>query len=316
MGAVAAATAPPYTLRHAGYGSPHCRGRPGRPDACDRSRPPRHPLHLDRAEGSAPIPSEDGALQRAHHGNLSAAGARRPHPCRRLPARMSDGRVHRNVTDRKAAPASELPLGLRGQGGDLGLPRRVPAARALSAHFAIHPGAAAQIGRRGDPKRFGPLWLRAWIVHAGRPIRYGTSPEDRRNNSANQRALSCRLRRRRQRRTPPTGDQAHGRCQYPAIAAGALPLRRPVRAHPDRQGPALSCGRFAGDFPDRAGLHPPFHAAFRGRAGFRHGRDVRKDGGDAGALRDALCRAMETKPAVGGFYTARDACCLRAMRRI
>ena len=45
--------------------------------------------------------------------------------------------------------------------------RRFDAARALSAHLAIHAGAAAQVGGRDAAKRGRALWLRVRLVRAG-----------------------------------------------------------------------------------------------------------------------------------------------------
>ncbi len=47
---------------------------PSRSHIGDRPRDARHPLHGRRAEARAAIPAQDGALQRAHHGNLPADG--------------------------------------------------------------------------------------------------------------------------------------------------------------------------------------------------------------------------------------------------
>ena len=62
-------------------------------------------------------------------------------------------------------------------------------------------------------------------------------------------------------------------------------------------GRPLSRRRRAIDAADRAGFDPALHAAFGGRAGRRHGDDVRAHGRDAGQIRDALCRRVAAEPA-------------------
>ena len=122
----------------------------------------------------------------------------------------------------------------------------------------------------------------------------------RRRDRGAERALSGRLRRRHQRGAPATRHQAAGRSQSDAIPPGVVPLRRPVRPHPDRQGAALSRRRQPGDVPDRAGFDQAFHLAFGGRQRRRHGDDVREDRRHAGRLRNAVGRAMAAELAAGG----------------
>ena len=83
------------------------------------------------------------------------------------------------------------------------------------------------------------------------------------------------------------GSASHSRRgQHPGTAAGTLLLRGSLRAHPDRQGAALSRGRCRRELPDRAGLDPAFYAARRGRARRRHGDAVR--------ARHRACRSTTT----------------------
>ena len=110
------------------------------------------------------------------------------------------------------------------------LPRRHAAARALSADFAIHARAAAEIGGRDAAERHGALRLRVPVVHAGRQL------GDRRGQRGRQdiddhRAIPRRLRRRHQQCAQAARHQARRRRQHPAASPGAVPLRRPVRAH-------------------------------------------------------------------------------------
>src|SRR5438034_1340099 len=126
---------PVHRIDNNGHGSGYRgldrRRRAGRTDARHRPRPERRALHADRAQGSAAIPPQDGALQRPHDGNLPAHGARREDPrCRAGPQR-ADGCL-RDPGDERAAAAApavsigsrvrhELGIGLRGEGNLLQL---------------------------------------------------------------------------------------------------------------------------------------------------------------------------------------------------
>ena len=147
----------------------------------------------------------------------------------------------------------------------------------------------------------------------GRRARHG---QDRRHGVAIERALSGRLRRRLERGAPATRHQAARRSQPAAIAAGALPLRRPVRAHPDRQGPALPRRRRSRDLPDRAGFDAAFHAACGGRERRGHGGDVREDRRHAGRIRDAVLSASGGRICCWPTATAKAACSSPATRCI
>ena len=134
--------------------------------------------------------------------------------------------------------------------------RRHAAARALSADLAIHARAAAEGGRRDVAERHGALWLRVRIVRAGRRRRVTAEVHERRQDLGDHGAIPGRLRRRHQHRAQAARHQALRRGQYAAATPGAVPLRRPVRAHPDRQGPALPRRRCTIDAADRAGSRP------------------------------------------------------------
>ena len=120
---------------------------------------------------------------------------------------------------------------------------------------------------------------------------------ERRQDVDDHRAIPGRLRRRHQRRAQAARHQAGRRRQHPPAPPGAVPLRRTVRPHPDRQGPALSRRRRPSDAAHRAGLDAPLHAAFGRGEGRGHGGDVREDRRHAGEIRDALCRRVAAEPA-------------------
>src|SRR5690242_17743987 len=86
-----------------GYAGTHRRRGTYGSDARGRSWSPRRALHGDRAEAGSTIPTQDGALQRPHAGDLPAYGDRRSDPRRRAPRRLPDGRVHRVVAGGAAA---------------------------------------------------------------------------------------------------------------------------------------------------------------------------------------------------------------------
>ena len=217
---------------------------------------------LDRAQGRTAAPAEDGALQRAQHGDVSPHGVGRTLPRGRTAGRCADGRVHRHVAGRSAAAPPALSFGRRDEAADRSMQRRHAAARALSAHLAIHRRAAAEIGGRCRSQRYGALRLRVCVVHPGRAKRHRRDQERTRQDRAHHRAISGRLRWRRQRRAQATRHRPAGRRQHPAASPGTLPLRRTVRAHLDRQGPPLSRRRHASDAAHPAGRHAAFHAAF------------------------------------------------------
>ena len=127
------------------------------------------------------------------------------------------------------------------------------------------------------------LRLRVHFVRAGRRLGHARRSRRKDGDTELTRALSRRLRRRHQRGAPAARHQAAGRSQSPATAPGAVPLRRSVRAHSDRQGAALSRRRRAQFVSDRAGLDPAFHLAFGGRQRRRHEDHVRAGRRHAGA---------------------------------
>ena len=88
--------------------------RPDRVDAGRRPWPPRSALHAGRAERSPGISAENGTDQRPLHGNLSPHGAGAENPCRRLAARLSDGRLYHSDADAAAAAASAVSIGCAG----------------------------------------------------------------------------------------------------------------------------------------------------------------------------------------------------------
>src|SRR5215471_10557267 len=121
----------------------HRRSRPHGPDACHRPRPARGARAGDRAEGCPPVPTEDGALQRAHHGHRGGGS------CRRAARALPDGHLRRVVAGGAGPGAPRASVRGGGKGADRKIRGRQPAARALSAHLAIHARAAAEIDR-GD----------------------------------------------------------------------------------------------------------------------------------------------------------------------
>src|SRR5216117_1454138 len=171
---------PVHRIDNNGHGSGYRgldrRRRAGRTDARHRSRPERRALHADRAQGSAAIPPQDGALQRPHDGNLPAHGARREDPrCRAGPQR-ADGCLRDPGDEPAAAAAPAVSIGSRGAARDRRLHRRLDAARAVSAHFPVHPGAPAQVRGAGPARRDGALRLRIPVARAGRDRRNGAGP--------------------------------------------------------------------------------------------------------------------------------------------
>ena len=120
----------------------------GGADARRRARPARRALHADRAQGGAAVPAEDGALQRAHHGNLPPHGARGESARRRPARRRADGRVHRARAQPAAATALAVSVGEGSAARDRCVQRRHHAARALPAHLAVHAGAGRPHARR------------------------------------------------------------------------------------------------------------------------------------------------------------------------
>ena len=131
--------------------------------------------------------------------------------------------------------------------------------------------------------------------------------QERRQDLGDQGAVPGRLRRRLEHRAPAARHRPAGRRQLAAAAAGTLLLRRSVRAHSDRQGPALPRGRCPIDAADRAGFDQALHPAFGGRDRRRHGDDVRADGRHAGQVRHALCRPVAAEPAARRQLWARAA---------
>ncbi len=146
----------------------HRRRRPDRPHPRHRPRPARGALHGAGAEAGASVPAQDGALQRAHHGDLPAHGHRRAHPRGRAAGALPDGRVHRALARRAAALPPALPLRRRLSRADRRLQRREPAARALPAHLPVHPRAGAQVRRRVASHRKPALRLHVRLVFPGR----------------------------------------------------------------------------------------------------------------------------------------------------
>src|SRR5712671_381268 len=143
--------------RHGGYTSFDRRRGTGGTDARRRSGQAGYPLRPAGDQGGARLPAQDGALQRPHHGALPPDGHCRARARGRPAARRPDGRVHRLFAGRAAAAAASLSVGRAGAGRDRGHGRRLAAARALPAYFAIHPGAAAQVDRRGAAHGRGAL---------------------------------------------------------------------------------------------------------------------------------------------------------------
>ena len=167
------------------------------------------------------------------------------------------------------------------------------AARALSAHLAVHARAAAEIDRGGAAQRHRALRLRVRVLRAGSrarsPRRSGPAPAPRRSAPP-----TWWLRRRRQPGAPAARHRAQRRGQHPAAAAGAVLLRGPVRAHPDRQGAALSRRRRRRRrflIVQDSTRHFTLHSVVEKRR--RHGDDVRARRRHAGQIRHALCRAVE-----------------------
>ena len=131
------------------------------------------------------------------------------------------------------------------------------AARALSAHLAIHARAAVEVDRGDAAERHGALRLRARVVRAGSELGHGAGQDQRRRAVHGARrttwsvATAAAASVRRQ-----LGITLNGEGQHPAAAASALLLRRSLRAHSDRQGASLSRRRRRSELSDRPGSRP------------------------------------------------------------
>ena len=193
---------------------------------------------LDRAEGSAGVPAQDGALQRAHHGNLPAhgprrAGARTP-GCRRT-ARWTSSSCSRWSSRRCCTT-------------------RIRRWREAGAHRQVHATARCRSSPISSSRNtrwnrclksiaettavgHGALRPRIPVVHARRRA---ASPRRCRTSAARRREIIAQI-------TSSAATAAPARCAAarhrsctarPAAAAlsGAVLLRRTFRPHPDRQG--------------------------------------------------------------------------------
>ena len=147
---------------------------------------------------------------------------------------------------------------------------------------------------------------------------HGVSAAHSRKSAANPFPVPRRLRRRRQHGAPAARHRARGRGRHPAAAAGAVPLRRAVRPHPDRSGTgaraALPRRRRAIDLPHHAGLDAALDAARGGRARRGDGGAVREGAWRAAEVRDAVRRRVEAEPAARRELPRAAACSSPATR--
>ena len=151
--------------------------RSRRSDAGHRTRPAGSVLRARGAPGRAGAAAQDGALQRAHDGELPAAGHRRRDPRGRTRRGHPDGRLHlRGIGDRAAAGPPPLPLGRAAEGEHPRHQRRIAAAGALPADLPVHARAAAAPDRGAHAGRGRPLRPRADRLHRGRRRRHRPSP--------------------------------------------------------------------------------------------------------------------------------------------
>ena len=94
------------------------------------------------------------------------------------------------VDERAAAAAPALSVGRRGARRDRATQRRHAAARALSAHLAIHARAAAEIGRRDAAERHRALRLRVRVVRRRTRRRHRDRAHRRRRDRDDSRAAT------------------------------------------------------------------------------------------------------------------------------
>ena len=214
--------------------------------------------------------------------------------------RRADGRVHRHLAGRPAAAAPALSVGGRGEEADRGVQRRHAAARAVSAHLAVHARAAAEVrGRETLPNV---------------TVRYGCEfvsfAQDAQSVTAEVKNES--------------GSTEHISAQYlVGCDGGASGVRKQLGIALQGEGNILQlrqalyrCDELFDRIPIGKGRHyhvadaqatqlivqdydPALHAAFGGGEGRGHGGDVREDRRHAGAIRDAVCRRMAAEPAAG-----------------
>ena len=224
-------------------------------------------MHADREEGQAGLSAEDGAGQRAHHGNLPAHGAGQEHPRRRPAPRYSDGRLRRAGPDAAAVAAAALSLGGGGRGRHPRDQRRHGAARTLPADLAVHARAAACRRKPRSFRRSTVRWSTEYLSHE----------QDARRRHHHRR----RRRRPDRRRSAPTISSAA--MAAPARCARRLGIKLRGEANllalrqalyrcdelfdktADRQRarprPPLSRGRRQGELPHHAGLDQALDAA-------------------------------------------------------
>ena len=304
------------TLTH-GHRRSHRRRRPGRADARRRSRPARRALHADRAEKRAAHVAEDGALQRAHHGNLSPHGPRRENPRRRA----AGARCRWTCSSSRSLvepPLLHLPY-----------PSVDEAKKQIAAcHDGTLPLEPYQLISQYTLE---PLLKSVAETLPSVTVRYGCEFVSFAQDAA------CRHRARSTKAAGPRaitaqylvgcdGGTSVVRKQLGIKLAGEgniLQLRQALyrcdelfERIADRQGPPLPRRRQPGDAAHRAGLDPALHAAFGGREGRGHGGDVREDRRHAGEIRDALCRRVAAEPAARRPLHATAACSSPATRCI
>ena len=232
-----------------GYAGSHRRRRPGRADARHRPRPARRALHPDRAERRAAIPAQDGALQRAHHGNLPPAG---------LAQKIRDAGFPRDVpmdvfivTSLVEPPLLHLPYPSVAQAqaeiaacNDGTLPLEP---YQLISQYTLEPLLKSVAESHAERRRCATAASSCRSTQdAGRRARHGQDAAARPRTLSAHYLVGCDGG--IERRAPAARHQAARRSQPAATAPGALSLRRSVRAHPDRQGPALPRRRRAATF--------------------------------------------------------------------
>ncbi len=232
-----------------------------------------------------------------------------------------DGRLRHPRDERAAAAAAAVSVGRRGARADRRVQRRLDAARALSAHLAVHARAAAEGGGRSAAERDRPLRLRIRLAVAGRGRRRRNGPRCRRRGSRRDpRALHRRLRRRRAARSAGSSASscaARGTCcacTRRSTTAPTLYDRIPIGDGPGR-GRHYHVADGQADVPDHAGLDAALDAARDGRTAGGHGRAVRADDRRPGAVRDALRRRSGSRTCCWPTATAPAACFSPATRR-
>ena len=198
---------------------------------------------------------------------VRAAGLARPLP---------DGHLHRALAGRAAAGASCASLGGRGEGADRQIRRRRAAARALSAHLAVHARAAAEVDRRDVAERHRALRLRARVVR--RRMQLGRTARSRPATAP------------RQRSAPHTWSAATAAAAPCASSSASSSTARPTSSSFGRR--CIYCEDLYERIPIGKGRHyhvadaeasflivqdstAAFHPAFRRRDRRRHGDDVR-----------------------------------------